>query len=301
MAYDHRRAVTAAEDHVLQLGKLLETGSLSDLIHPSHAKPDARWRDAHFTILRNESEEQESDEKFRKIYTPLAHELSGFMHRITDGAMTVVLENTDYSTFFEPAYQILVDHMVKPRAKGPKPGAKSAPEPAWELLAMRAIISHALAWLKKVKPKAAQPEVTGLIEGRPASYEEFLRRDAERGFFFKKDSSKDAKDAMDPEDLLKSIEGLSAGVKGLADSIVHETLYIAGIPGCLTQKAWFPQLSPFLRITEKQLKKVHKALVRRKLDPAPAMNQLYAHYLVQCGHLGMDSKPAPGKVDPPQG
>jgi len=295
MAYDHRRAVTAAEDHVLQLGKLLETGSLSDLVHPSHAKPDARWRDADFVILRNESEEQESDEKFRKIYTPLAHELSGFMHRITDGAMTVVLENTDYSTFFEPAYRILADHMVKPRAKGPKPGSKSAPEPLWELLAMRAIITHALTWLKKVKPKAAQPEVTGLLEDRPASFEEYLRRKAERGFSNKKDSPKDA------EDILKSMEELSAGVKGLADSIVHETLYIAGIPGCLTQKAWFPQLSPFLRITEKQLKKVHKELVRRKLDPAPAMNQLYAHYLVQCGHLGMDSKSDPGKVDPPQG
>lgn len=298
MAYDHRRAVTAAEDHVLQLGKLLEKGSLSDLVHPSHAKPEDRWRDAHFAILRNESEEQESDEKFRKIYTPLARELSGFMHRITDGAMTVVLKHTDYSTFFEPAYRILADHMVKPRAKGPKPGAKSAPEPVWELLAMRAIVSHALTWLKKVKPTAAQPEVTGLLEDRPASFEEYLRRKAERGLSSKKDSPKDAKDA---EDILKSMEELSAGFKGLADSQAHEMVYIANIPGYQTQKAWFPQLSPFLRITEKQLEKVHKMLVRRKLDPAPAMNQLYAHYLAQCGHLGMDSKPAPGKVDPPQG
>ena len=143
MAYNHRQAVIAAEDHVLQLGRLLEKGSLSDLIHPSHAKPEARWRDAGFVILRNEAEEQESDEKFRRIYTPLARELSGFMYRITDGAMTSVLKNTDYDTFFEPVAQIFADHMVKPRTKGPKPGAKSAPAPAWELLAMRAIVTHA--------------------------------------------------------------------------------------------------------------------------------------------------------------
>jgi len=291
MSYNHRQAVIAAEDHVLQLGKLLEKGSLSDLIHPSHAKSDDRWRDADFAILRNESEEKESDDKYRKIYTPLAREVSGFMHRITDGAMTPVLKNTDYATFFDPAYQILADHMVKPRAKGPKPGAKSAPEPAWELLAMRAVISHALAWLKKVKPKAAQPELDGLVEERPSSYEEYLRRKAERGSL-KKDAEKAA------EELSKSMEELAAGVKGLADSGTHEMVYIAGIPGYQTQKAWFPQLSPFIRITEKQLEKVHKALVRRKLDPAPAMNQLYALFLAQCGHLGVDSKAPSAKVKP---
>lgn len=291
MSYNHRQAVIAAEDHVLQLGKLLEKGSLSDLIHPSHPKPDDRWRDADFVILRNESEEKESDDKYRKIYTPLARELSGFMHRITDGAMTPVLKNTDYATFFDPAYQILADHMVKPRAKGPKSGAKSAPEPAWELLAMRAIISHALAWLKKVKPKAAQPELDGLVEERPSSFEEYLRRKAERGSL-KKDAEKAA------EELSKSMEELAAGVKGLADSGTHEMVYIAGIPGYQTQKAWFPQLSPFIRITEKQLEKVHKALVRRKLDPAPAMNQLYALFLAQCGHLGVDSKAPSAKVKP---
>jgi len=291
MSYNHRQAVIAAEDHVLQLGKLLEKGSLSDLIHPSHAKSDDRWRDADFAILRNESEEKESDDKYRKIYTPLAREVSGFMHRITDGAMTPVLKNTDYATFFDPAYQILADHMVKPRAKGPKPGAKSAPEPAWELLAMRAVISHALAWLKKVKPKATHPEVEGLIKERPSSYEEYLRRKAERGSL-KKDAEKAA------EELSKSMEELAAGVKGLADSGTHEMVYIAGIPGYQTQKAWFPQLSPFIRITEKQLEKVHKALVRRKLDPAPAMNQLYALFLAQCGHLGVDSKAPSAKVKP---
>lgn len=291
MSYNHRQAVIAAEDHVLQLGKLLEKGSLSDLIHPSHAKPDDRWRDADFAILRNESEEKESDDKYRKIYTPLAREVSGFMHRITDGAMTPVLKNTDYATFFDPAYQILADHMVKPRAKGPKSGAKSAPEPAWELLAMRAVISHALAWLKKVKPKAAQPELDGLVEERPSSFEEYLRRKAERGSL-KKDAEKAA------EELSKSMEELAAGVKGLADSGTHEMVYIAGIPGYQTQKAWFPQLSPFIRITEKQLEKVHKALVRRKLDPAPAMNQLYALFLAQCGHLGVDSKAPSAKVKP---
>lgn len=291
MSYNHRQAVIAAEDHVLQLGKLLEKGSLSDLIHPSHAKPDARWRDADFAILRNESEEKESDDKYRKIYTPLAREVSGFMHRITDGAMTHVLKNTDYATFFEPAYQILADHMVKPRAKGPKPGAKAAPEPAWEIQAMRAVISHALAWLKKVKPKAAQPELDGLVEERPSSFEEYLRRKAERGSL-KKDAEKAA------EELSKSMEELAAGVKGLADLGTHEMVYIAGIPGYQTQKAWFPQLSPFIRITEKQLEKVHKALVRRKLDPAPAMNQLYALFLAQCGHLGVDSKAPSAKVKP---
>lgn len=291
MSYNHRQAVVAAEDHVLQLGKLLEKGSLSDLIHPSHAKPDDRWRDADFVILRNESEEKESDDKYRKIYTPLAREVSGFMHRITDGAMTLVLKNTEYATFFDPAYQILADHMVKPRAKGPKSGAKSAPEPAWELLAMRAVISHALAWLKKVKPKAAQPELDGLVEERPSSFEEYLRRKAERGSL-KKDAEKAA------EELSKSMEELAAGVKGLADSGTHEMVYIAGIPGYQTQKAWFPQLSPFIRITEKQLEKVHKALVRRKLDPAPAMNQLYALFLAQCGHLGVDSKAPSAKVKP---
>lgn len=291
MSYNHRQAVIAAEDHVLQLGKLLEKGSLSDLIHPSHAKPDERWRDADFAILRNESEEKESDDKYRKIYTPLAREVSGFMHRITDGAMTPVLKNTDYATFFDPAYQILADHMVKPRAKGPKSGAKSAPEPAWELLAMRAVISHALAWLKKVKPKAAQPELDGHVEERPSSFEEYLRRKAERGSL-KKDAEKAA------EELSKSMEELAAGVKGLADSGTHEMVYIAGIPGYQTQKAWFPQLSPFIRITEKQLEKVHKALVRRKLDPAPAMNQLYALFLAQCGHLGVDSKAPAAKVKP---
>ena len=293
MSYNHRQAVIAAEDHVLQLGKLLEKGSLSDLIHPSHAKPDARWRDADFAILRNESEEKESDDKYRKIYTPLARELSGFMYRITDGAMTPVLKNTDYDTFFEPTGQIFADHMVKPRAKGPKPGAKSAPEPAWELLAMRAVISHALNWLKKVKPKAAQPEVDGLVEERPANYEEYLRRRAERGSL-KKDAEKAA------EELSKSMEELAAGVKGLADSGTHEMVYIAGIPGYQTQKAWFPQLSPFIRITEKQLEKVHKALVRRKLDPAPAMSQLYGHFLAHCGHLGLDSKGPSDKVKPPR-
>ena len=268
MSYNHRQAVIAAEDHVLQLGKLLEKGSLSDLIHPSHSKPEERWRDAGFVILRNEAEETEADEKHLRIYTPLARELSGFMYRITDGAMTPVLKNTDYDTFFEPTGQIFADHMVKPRAKGPKPSAKSAPEPAWELLAMRAVISHALAWLKKVKPKAAQPEVDGLVEERPANYEEYLRRRAERGSL-KKDAEKAA------EELSKSMEELAAGVKGLADSGTHEMVYIAGIPGYQTQKAWFPQLTPFISITEKQLEKVNKTLVRRKLDPAPAMSQLW--------------------------
>jgi hypothetical protein len=293
MSYNHRIAVIAAEDHVLQLGKLLEKGSLSDLVHPSHAKPEERWRDAGFVILRNEAEETEADEKLSRIYTPLARELSGFMYRITDGAMTHVLKNTDYDTFFEPTGQIFADHMVKPRAKGPKPGAKSAPEPAWELLAMRAIISHALAWLKKVKPKAAQPEVDGLVEERPANYEEYLRRRAERGSP-KKDVEKAA------EELSKSMEELAAGVKGLADSGTHEMLYIAGIPGYQTQKAWFPQLTPFDRITQKQLEKVHKTLVRRKLDPAPAMSQLYGHFLAHCGHLGLDSKGPSDKVKPPR-
>ena len=190
MAYNHRQAVIAAEDHVLQLGRLLEKGSLSDLIHPSHAKPEARWRDAGIAILRNEAEEKESDEKLRRIFTPLARELSGFMYRITDGAMTSVLENTHFSTFFDPAYQILADYMVKPRAKGPKSGAKSDSEPAWELLAMRAIISHALAWLKKVKPKPVQSELDGLVEDRPASFEEYLRRKAERNANPKKEAEK---------------------------------------------------------------------------------------------------------------
>jgi hypothetical protein len=293
MSYNHRPAVIAAEDHVLQLGKLLEKGSLSDLVHPSHAKPEARWRDAGFVILRNEAEETEADEKLHRIYTPLARELSGFMYRITDGAMTPVLKNTDFDTFFEPAGQIFTDHMVKPRAKGPKPGAKSAPEPAWELLAMRAVISHALAWLKKVKPKAAQPEIDGLVEERPANYEEYLRRRAERG-----SPKKDAEKAA--EELSKSMEELAAGVKGLADSCTHEILYIAGIPGYQTQKAWFPQLSPFIRITQKQLEKVHKALLRRKLDPTPAMSQLYGHFLAHCGHLGLDSKGSSDKVKPPR-
>lgn len=292
MSYNHRQAVIAAEDHVLQLGKLLEKGSLSDLIHPSHAQPDARWRDAGFVILKNEAEEKESDDKYRKIYSPLARELSGFMHRITDGAMTSVLKNTDYVTFFEPAYHILADHMVKPRAKGPKSNAKSAPEPAWELQAMRAIVSHALAWLKKVKPKPAQPEVEGLVEERPSSFEEYLRRKAERGSSMKRDLDKAA------DDLSKSMEELAAGVKGLAESGDHELKYIAGIPGYLTPKAWFPQLSPFLRITEKQLEKVHKALLRLKVDPAPAMSQLYGHFVANCGHLGVDSKGGHGKVKP---
>ena len=291
MSYNHRQAVIAAEDHVLQLGKLLEKGSLSDLIHPSHAKPEERWRDAGFVIIRNEAEETEADEKHSRIYTPLARELSGFMYRITDGAMTPVLKNTDYDTFFEPTGQIFADHMVKPRAKGPKPSAKSAPEPAWELLAMRAVISHALNWLKKVKPKATQPEVDGLVEERPANYEEYLRRRAERGSL-KKDAEKAA------EELSKSMEELAAGVKGLADSGTHEMVYIAGIPGYQTQKAWFPQLSPFIRITEKQLEKVHKALLRRKLDPTPAMSQLYGHFLAHCGHLGLDSKGPSDKVKP---
>ena len=293
MSYNHRIAVIAAEDHVLQLGKLLEKGSLSDLVHPSHSKPEERWRDAGFVILRNEAEETEADEKLSRIYTPLAREHSGYMYRITDGAMTPVLKNTDYDTFFEPTGQIFADHMVKPRAKGPKRSAKSAPEPAWELLAMRAVISHALNWLKKVKPKAAQPEVDGLVEERPANYEEYLRRRAERG-----SPKKDAEKAA--EELSKSMEELAAGVKGLADSGTHEMLYIAGIPGYQTQKAWFPQLSPFIRITEKQLEKVHKALVRRKLDPAPAMSQLYGHFLAHCGHLGLDSKGPPDKVKPPR-
>ena len=293
MSYNHRIAVIAAEDHVLQLGKLLEKGSLSDLVHPSHPKPEERWRDAGFVILRNEAEETEADEKLSRIYTPLARELSGFMYRLTDGAMTPVLKNTDYDTFFEPTGQIFADHMVKPRLKGPKPSAKSAPEPAWELLAMRAIISHALAWLKKVKPNAAQPEVDGLVEERPANYEEYLRRRAERG-----SPKKDAEKAA--EELSKSMEELAAGVKGLADSGTHEMLYIAGIPGYQTQKAWFPQLTPFDRITQKQLEKVHKALLRRKLDPAPAMSQLYGHFLAHCGHLGLDSKGPSDKVKPPR-
>ena len=293
MSYNHRIAVIAAEDHILQLGKLLEKGSLSDLVHPSHSKPEERWRDAGFVILRNEAEETEADEKLSRIYTPLARELSGFMYRITDGAMTPVLKNTDYDTFFEPTGQIFADHMVKPRAKGPKPSAKSAPEPAWELLAMRAVISHALNWLKKVKPKAAQPEIDGLVEERPANYEEYLRRRAERG-----SPKKDAEKAA--EELSKSMEELAAGVKGLADSGTHEILYIAGIPGYQTQKAWFPQLTPFDRITQKQLEKVHKALLRRKLDPAPAMSQLYGHFLAHCGHLGLDSKGPSDKVKPPR-
>jgi len=292
MSYNHRQAVIAAEDHVLQLGKVLEKGSLSDLIHPSHVQPDSRWRDADFAILRNESEEKETDDKFRKIYTPLAREVSGFMYRITDGAMTVVLKNTDFATFFEPAYQILADHMVKPRAKGPKPGTKSIPEPAWELLAMRAIVVHALAWLKKVKQKVVQPEVDGLVEERPSAFEEYLRRKAER-----MGPSKKAPEGS-PEELAKSMEELADSMKGLVDAGSHDLVYIARIPGYLTLKAWFPQLSPFDRITVKQLETVCKTLQRRKLDPAPAMNQLYAHYLAHCGHLGVDSKDGSGKVKP---
>jgi hypothetical protein len=272
MTYNHRQAVIAAEDQVLQVGKLLEKGSLSDLIHLSHAKPEQRWRDADFVILRNEAEERESDEKFRRIYTPLARELSGFMYRITDGAMTSVLKNTDFSTFFEPVGQIFADHMVKPRAKGPKPGSKSAPEPAWELLAMRAIITHALNWLKKVKPKPVQSELAGLVEDRPASFEEYLRRKAERNVNPKKEAEKAA------EALSKSMNELAAGVKGLAESNSHELKYIEGIPGYLTPKAWFPQLNPFIRITEKHLEKVHKALIRLKVDPAPAMSQMWSFY-----------------------
>ncbi len=271
MSYNHRQAVIAAEDHVLQLGKLLEKGSLSDLVHPSHSKPEERWRDAGFVILRNEAEETEADEKLTRIYTPLARELSGFMYRITDGAMTPVLKNTDYDTFFEPTGQIFADHMVKPRAKGPRPSTKSAPEPAWELLAMRAIVTHALNWLKKVKPKAAGQEVDDLMEERPANYEEYLRRRAERG-----SPKKDAEKAA--EELSKSMNELAAGVKGLAESTSHELKYIAGIPGYLTPKAWFPQLNPFLRITEKHLEKIQKVLIRLKVDPAPAMSQLWSFY-----------------------
>ena len=272
MSYNHRQAVIAAEDHVLRLGRLLEKGSLCDLVHPSHANPEARWRDAGFVILRNEAEEKEADEKLRRIYTPLARELSGFMYRITDGAMTSVLENTHFSTFFDPACQILTDYMVKPHAKDPKPEAKCDPEQAWELLAMRAVVSHALSWLKKVKPRAAQPEVDGLVEERPKSFEEYLRRKAEGTLPRKKPSEKIA------EDLAKSMEELAEGVKGLADAGGHEMVYIAGIPGYQTQKAWFPQLSPYIRITEKQLENVHKALLRRKLDPSPAMSQLWSFY-----------------------
>ncbi len=272
MTYNHRQAVIAAEDQVLQLGRLLEKCSLSDLIHPSHAKPEVRWRDAGFVILRNEAEEKESDEQLRRIFTPLAHELSGFMYRITDGAMTSVLKNTDFSTFFEPVAQIFADHMVKPRGKSPKPGAKSDSEPAWELLAMRAIISHALTWLKKVKPKAARPEVDGLVEDRPSAFEEYLRRKAERSANPKKEAEKAA------EALSKSMDELAAGVKGLAESTSHELKYIEGIPGYLTPKAWFPHLNPLLRITEKHLEKVHKALIRLKVDPAPAMSQMWSFY-----------------------
>jgi hypothetical protein len=289
MSYNHRQAVIAAEDHVLQLGKLLEKGSLSDLIHPSHAKPGSRWRNGGFVILRNESEEKESDENFRKVYTPLALEVSGFMYRITDGAMTQVLNNTDFVTFFDPTYQILADHMVKPR---PKPAAKSSSELSLELQAMRAVISHALTWLKKVKQMEAQSEVDGLVEERPKSFQEYLRRKAERNGVQKKDADNEF------NELTKSMEELAEGVKGLAESTNHEMVYIARIPGYLTPKAWFPLLSPFLRITEKQLERVSKALVRRKLDPAPAMTQLYGHYMAHCGHLGVDSKASSPKVKP---
>jgi hypothetical protein len=292
MSYNHRQAVTAAEDHILQLGKLLEKGSLSDLIHPSHPKPEERWRDAGFAILLNESEEVESDSVLRKIYTPYARELTGFMYRVTDGSMSYVLKNTEFETFFVPALEVLANLMGKPRAKSPKPTDQSTPEPAWELLAMRALVSHALSWLKKVQPKAAQPEVDGLAEERPKSFEEYLRRKAERNGVPKKDADNEF------NEFTKSVEELAAGVKGLADSGIHEMLYIAGIPGYQTQKAWFPQLSPFIRITEKQLEKVHNALVRRKLDPAPAMSQLYGHYMAQCGHLGLDSKGPSDKVKP---
>ena len=294
MSYNHRQAVIAAEDHVLQLGKLLEKGSLSDLVHPSHPKPEERWRDAGFAILLNESEEVESDSELRKIYTPYARELTGFMFRVTDGSMNYVLKNTEFETFFVPALEILANHMGKPRAKSPKPTDQSAPEPAWELLAMRAVVSHALSWLKKVKPKAAQPEVDGLAEERPKSFKEYLRRKAERNGVPKKDADNEF------NELTKSMEELAEGVKGLADAGTHEMVYIAGIPGYQTQKAWFPQLTPFDRITQKQLEKVHKALVRRKLDPAPAMSQLYGHFLAHCGHLGVDSKGPSDKVNPPR-
>jgi hypothetical protein len=74
------------------------------------------------------------------------------------------------------------------------------------------------------------------------------------------------------------MDELAAGVKGLAESTSHELKYIAGIPGYLTPKAWFPQLNPFLRITEKHLEKIHKALIRLKVDPSPAMSQLWSFY-----------------------
>jgi hypothetical protein len=272
MSYNHRLAVIAAEDHVLQLGKLLEKGSLSDLIHPDYAKSEQRWRDAGFVILRNEAEEKESDEKLRRIYTPLARELSGFMYRITDGAMSYILKNTDYDTFFQPIAQILADYMVKPHAKNPKPKTKSVPESPWELRAMRAIVTYALNWLKKVKPKVAQFEVDDLIEESSVSFEEYLRRKARRNSNPEKEAEKAA------EALSRSMEELAAGFKGLAESTSCELRYIAGIPGYLTPKVWFPQLNPFLRITEKHLEKVNKTLIRLKLDPAPAMSLMWSFY-----------------------
>lgn len=288
MSYDHRRAIAAAEDHVLKLGRLLEKGGLSGVIHPAHAEPADRWRDAGFAILRNESEETEADQELRKVFTPHAHELSGFMHRITDGAMTVVLKNTDHATFFEPVYRIFAGQMVKPTRKGPK----SASGPAWEVLAMRAIVSHALSWLKTVKPEAPKPtKPEGLLEDRPESFEEYLRQ---KGLSGEHEIEKAA------EELSKSLDGLAAEVKGISGPPAYELLYIAGIPGHRTPRAWFPQLSPFVRLDQAQLERVHRKLVRLKLDPAPAMSQLYAHFLVQCGHLGVDSKPTPPKVNPPQ-
>jgi hypothetical protein len=289
MQYNHRKAVIAAEDLVLDIGKLLDRGDLSALIHPAHSKPTDRWRDAGFVILRNESEEVEADEKHHKVFTPLALEVSGFMHRITDGAMKSVLENTDHTTFFGPAYKILADQMAKPRGKGPAKGKEGQ---TWEPDAMRAIVSLALSWLKKVKQKPQRQDAEGLVEERPTSFEEYIRRKAERGSGTKKDI-----DAAAAE-LSKSMEELAAGVKGLAESGAHEFKPIAGIPGYLTPKAWFPNLNPFMRITEEQLEKVQKALIRMKVDPAPAMSQLYGVYLVQCGHLGVDSTDSAGKVKP---
>jgi hypothetical protein len=291
MSYNHRQAITVAEDYVLQLGVLLEKGNLSDLIHPSHPKSGERWRNGDFVILRNESEEKESDAQLVKIYTPWARELSGFMYRITDGAMATVLQNTDFTSFFQPTHKILANQMTKPRTPRVNSRDASIVEPTWELLALRSIIAHALTWLKNVKPKPILLEVESLPGERPLSFDDYLRRKADRG---------PIKQNVDKaiNDFTKVLEELAAGVKSFPGSESHTLVYIAGIPGYLTSGAWFPQISYLIPVTRKQLEKVHKTLVQRKLDPAPAMSQLYELFLVQSGHLGVDTPRPSTKVKP---
>jgi hypothetical protein len=266
MSYNHKKAVPNAIDQVLFLGKHLQKTGLSALAHPSQQKPSDRWRNDYFVIIRNESEEVTSDGPRRKIYSRCAYQLSGFMLRLTDRWMEMVLKNTEATAFFEGVYQILYKHSLKPCADK----SSSASKPSWEFQAMADCITFALKWLGKVQVKEVEPDVTEELASAD-DFQAMVRRRMEMKRRLRGELEKELGKKERSED---KIEGVSA-------SEGPELCYIEGVPGYLMAKTWIPQLNIAVVLTQLKIRTILNEIMVRKLDPVYASSALLSHYISQ--------------------